>query len=167
VELAAPDLAQPVLGYRRWLLVGEELVSPLTHVVWDASPMHARCLGPWRRVGSGWQRMPPHPGPAPEHDCACGIYGFHRPTGRCDPAALGLVPGAIALWGRMEVHRDGMRGELARVLALAPPTLASARRRGELRRAAARLGVELVAPRHLEAAARERAAPLPASLLPG
>ena len=164
--LLAPDLIEPVLGYRRWLLVGEQLVSPLTRVAWDRSPMQARCLGRWSRAGVSWVRLPPHTTPAPEPDCACGIYGLHEPAGRFDLSGLGLVPGAIALWGHIEVHRDGMRGELARVLALGLPALASRRRRAELRRVADGLGVEVVPTRHLPAAARGQAAPLPRALLP-
>lgn len=163
----APDLIQPVIGFRRWMLVGEQLVSPLARTPWRAGTMQAECLPRWRRVGATWRPAPPHTGPAPDPACACGLYALHAPGPPWLPDGFALVRGAVALWGRLEVHQDGMRAEFARVVALALPPLGSRRTRATVRRTACSLGVEAVPTRHLRAAALEHGRPLPPSLLPG
>ena len=63
-----------------------------------------------------------HREPAPAPQCACGIYAYFEPHRReWSPAYGWLVAGAVILWGRIEVHRGGMRAEYARAAALALP----------------------------------------------
>ena len=70
------------------------------------------------------------------------------------------------MWGRVEVHADGLRAEHAEVRALAIKPGWSARRADGVRRAAGALGVPAVREGELEAVARELGAPIPPSLLP-
>ena len=158
-EVCAPDLIEPVIGYRAWRLRDGELFSPYVEVAWSGGPLRAECLRDrvQFRPGGG-----PHAEPAPLPECACGIYAYFEPVDRVggDPQ---FVRGAVALWGRIEVHREGMRAEFARVVVIAEPP--DWRRRKELWRTAERLGVESVRPVDLRAASRRYGQPLPDSLL--
>lgn len=163
---SAPDLIQPVVGFRKWLLVGDELLSPLARTPWDGAPMQAQCLPRPSWVGRNWHLVPPHSGPAPDPACACGIYALfapHRPWG---PRGPSLVPGAVVLWGRIEVHDGGMRAECARIVALALPSFYSPSGMAAVRRVAERLRIEAVPARRLQAAAQRHGRPLPPALLP-
>jgi hypothetical protein len=68
------------------------------------------------------------------------------------------VEGIVAMWGRIESHRGGLRAEHARVCALA--------RRPGVEAIASGLGVDLVRRDELESAAARYGAPLPPSLVP-
>jgi hypothetical protein len=148
----APDLLEPVVGFRRWLLREGRVASPRTREPWTPEPLRARCP------------VAGHAAPAP--DCTCGIYAALRPAPRWDVDPWGFVAGAVVLWGRLEVHRSGVRGEYAQAVLLAIPPLASPARRREIREAAASLGAEVVLARQLDAAARRFGGTLPHSLLP-
>ena len=162
----APDLIQPVVGFRKWLLVGDELLSPLARTSWGAAPMRARCMPRPSGVGRNGHKVPPHAGPAPDPDCACGLYALFAPHRLWGPQGPGLVPGAVVLWGRIEVHDGGMRAKCARIVALALPSFYSPSGKAAVRRVAERLGVEAVPARQLQAAAQRHGRPLPAALLP-
>lgn len=162
----APDLIQPVIGYRKWLLVGGELVSPLARTPWEGAPMRAQCLPRPSWVGRNWHLEPTHAGPAPDPDCACGIYALFAPHRLWGPAGPGLVPGAVVLWGRIEVHDGGMRAECARIVALALPSFTSRSGKAGVWRVAERLGVEAVPARRLQEAALRYGRPLPPVLMP-
>jgi hypothetical protein len=159
-----PDLIQPVVGYREWVLIGDDIFSPLARTRWDSHPMRAECLARCRRAGGLWRRPSQHLGPAPDSNCVCGIYAvfaLHPRRGR-DP--LALVRGAVVLWGRIEVHAGaGMRAEFARIVALALPSPPS--RPGPVMRVARRLGVEAVDSEQLAEAAVAHGQPLPPSLM--
>ena len=119
---------RPIIGYREWMLVGDEIVSPLARTPWDAGPMYAECLPSCREALGLWRAASAHSGPAPAPGCVCGIYALvtpHRPRGR---ERLALVRGAVVLWGRIELHQRGMRAEFARMVTLALP---SSRRHAE------------------------------------
>ena len=62
--------------------------------------------------------------------------------------ATDLVAGAVAVWGRVELHATGMRAEFASVVALALPISRRAKR-ARLEAVAAELGVDLVPARRL------------------
>jgi hypothetical protein len=161
----APDLVQPVVGFRKWRIVGDHLSSPYIPLRWDEPVVHARCY-PANRVllfGEGWLDEP-HDAPHPS--CRCGVYAWHAL-----PAA-GPIPdpdrvfGVVALWGRLEVHEDGMRAEHAAIRALGlAPDLGEQHRR-TLRAIGEHLRVDLLPERELSRAARRYGAPLPPSLLP-
>ena len=49
-----------------------------------------------------------HDGPAPQNGCTCGFYAWYAPTPRTASAGTSeLVGGAVALWGRVELHAHG------------------------------------------------------------
>jgi hypothetical protein len=112
----APDLTVPVVGFRGWYADYERglLRSTLAPVYWDQPWGRAKCL---RFRGGGpsrWQRLR-HPHFPPGHRCSCGYYAYYGR--RCSAT----INGAVVLTGRIEVHREGMRAEHVRVVALAEP----------------------------------------------
>jgi hypothetical protein len=119
--------------------------------------MHAECYPANRALlfGRGWLTEPHDP---PHPECRCGIYAYHRPGTQPYYGEFQWVEGVVAVWGRIEAHRAGLRAEHARVCALA--------RRPGAEAIARRLCVEVVAGDALEAAAERYGAPLPASLVP-
>ncbi len=151
----APDLIEPIVGFRHWRLVDGTLRSMFGMTPWVASEMTARCP-------SGDH----DPAETPYRSCRCGIYAHYEPCPRTASALThDLVGGAVVVWGRVEAHATGMRAEHARIVALDLPVS-----RGQKRRAvtdvAERLGVPAVAHRQLRAKAFEHGATLPGSLRP-
>jgi hypothetical protein len=141
---AAPDLARRVVGFRAWRVANGKLVSPYIPCRWEGRVMRAECYDANRSLvrGEGWLEGP-HESPHP--DCRCGIYAYHRPGPRTYFGETWWCEGIVTVWGRVEVHADGLRAELARVEALALPESDDARLRAAVRAIAARLGVSLVA----------------------
>jgi hypothetical protein len=76
-----------------------------------------------------------------------------------------FVPGAVVVWGRVEVHATGMRAEHARIVGLEQP-LTSGRKRRELDTVAERLGVPVVPHSRLAAVAMAHGLPLDRCLRP-
>jgi hypothetical protein len=165
--LGVPDLIEPVVGYREWVLIGEDIFSPLARTLWTTEPVKAECLPGPRRAGGLWREPCDHRGPAPDPDCVCGIYALFGPQPHRNRDRLGLVRGAVALWGRIEVHEEGMRAEFARVVALTLPSFPP-RPGGQrvTRRVAGRLGIEAVPASQLREAALAHGQSLPPSLIP-
>jgi hypothetical protein len=161
----APDLIEPVVGFRKWRVVRDHLTSPYIPLRWDEPVVRAHCYPANRSLlfGEGWLDEP-HAAPHPR--CKCGVYAWHR----LPPA--GVVPdpdralGVVSLWGRIEVHEDGMRAEHAAIRALGFSPRLGARHWRRMESIAARLGVELVEERALVEAARRWGAPLPRTLMP-
>ena len=155
--MTAPDLVAPVIAFRAWRVVDGQLLSPYIPCRWEGPVMHAECYPANRALqfGRGWLDAPHDP---PHPSCQCGIYAYHRPGAQAYYGEFDWVEGIVSVWGRIEVHHDGLRAEHARVLALA--------RRPGAEAIAARLGVDLVERDDLEAAAARYGAPLPASLVP-
>lgn len=158
----APDLITPVVAYRAWKVVGDRLRSPLMPVRWEGRTMHAECHPVQRRIMRGAQDDwvgDAHPSPHP--DCQCGIYAYHEPGRRNWFGEFDWVEGIVTVWGRLEVHHDGLRAEHARIEALI--------RRAELptaERIAARLGCAVIDRADVAEAATRFGAPLPRHLLP-
>jgi len=162
---SAAEVSLPVIGYREWVLIGDEIISPLARTPWRESMMQAECLPSCRAARGLWRGATQHPGPAPDSACVCGIYALFTPPRRRGRERLALVRGAVALSGRIEVHRRGMRAEFARIVALGLP--ASPREpHGALVRIAEQLGVEAVPTRDLEAVALAHGQPLAPALIP-
>jgi hypothetical protein len=161
----APDLIEPVAGFRKWRVVAEHLTSPYIPLRWDEPVVHARCFPANRSLlfGRGWLDEP-HEAPHPA--CRCGIYAWHALPSAGPVPDPDRVFGVVSLWGRIEVHADGMRAEhgAIRALGLAPRLGASHRRTMES--IAGRLGVELVDEEELPGAARRYGRSLPATLVP-
>jgi hypothetical protein len=162
---AAPDLIEPVIGFRKWRLVGDHLTSPYIPLRWDEPVIHARCFPANRTLlfGEGWLEEP-HQAPHPR--CKCGVYAWHELPRRSPVPDPDRAFGVVALWGRIEAHASGMRAEHAAIRALG---LGSGLGRAYAHGMAAiadRLGVRLVAEAALSEAAHEHGAPLPPALLP-
>jgi hypothetical protein len=165
-ELHAPDLIEPVVGFREWRIRDGQLVSPYVDLPWEAGPLRATCLPRSDRVRVA-RGATGHREPAPAPQCACGIYAYFEPYRReWSPAYGWLVAGAVILWGRIEVHRGGMRAEYARAAALALPSRAFPIRRRLIKQVAERLEVEVVSRGDLRDAALRHGRPIPSALLP-
>ena len=163
----APHVIEPIIGFRQWVVVADEMMSPLARTAWSDEPMQAECLAQCRRAGGLWRLPSEHDGPAPDPECVCGIYGLFDPELSRRRDRLSRVAGAAVMWGRLEVHETGMRAEFARIVALALP---GGRHPGPDRmvaRMARRIGVEAVPAHDLEAVARLHGQPVPAVLVPG
>ena len=162
----APDLLQPVIGFRKWRLEDDHLCSPYVRVHWRERVMHADCHGD-RLVSALFERRSlrvPHDAPHPL--CNCGIYAYYEPQGRPRAIYVRLVWGIVTLRGRIEAHGNGMRGELAHVEALASsPEWPRAHQR-EVERIATELGIDVVRHTQLKQAAKHYGEPLPPSLIP-
>jgi hypothetical protein len=76
-----------------------------------------------------------------------------------------LVAGAVVLWGRLELHARGMRGEQAVLIALALPLLPGPKRR-RVRSIAQEFGVPAVPARRLQETALRQGAPIPPAMRP-
>jgi len=116
------DVIRPIIGYREWVIVGNEILSPLARTPWRAGPMQAECLPSCRDAQGLWRAAAAHSDPAPAPGCVCGIYALFTPGRSRGRERLALVRGAVVLWGRIELHRRGMRAEFARIVALALPS---------------------------------------------
>ena len=109
MQVTAPDLIRPVIGFRQWRLVGDELWSLHADDRWVRGVQTAHCL-----------EKDAHDGPAPQNGCTCGFYAWYGPTPRTASAATSeLVAGAVALWGQVELHAHGIRAQHAMIVALA------------------------------------------------
>jgi hypothetical protein len=164
--IAAPfsDVIEPLVGYREWVLIGDELFSPLARTPWDPGPVRAECLASCREARGLWRRPAAHEGPAPDPGCVCGIYALFEPPRQLRRERLAVARGAVVLWGRIELHRRGMRAEYARIVALALPSSRSAA--DAATRAAERLEVAAVRAKDLREAALAYGRPLEPSLIP-
>jgi hypothetical protein len=125
----APDLIEPVLGYRVWR-VRDGLLHPwCQHGPWlPGDPRAAQCLS------AGTTHAAPAPG------CHCGFHALHSLDAKLGSYSVreyattadgrhmgvlgrvegwvGWVGGAVVAWGRLEVHRNSFRAEYANPIAL-------------------------------------------------
>jgi hypothetical protein len=162
---AAPDLVAAVVAFRSWRLAGERLMSPFIPCRWQERVMHATCFDANRVLtrGVGWLERP-HRSPA--EGCQCGIYAYHSPGPRSWFGEAHWCEGVVSAWGHLVVHPDGFRTEYARVEALAVPERRLRFGATDVRRAAAKLGVPVVAHDELESLAAHLGGGVPAALLP-
>jgi hypothetical protein len=151
---SAPDLIDPIVGYRQWRLAGGALMSLFNDTRWRRIDLTARC-------DSGDH----HPECVPDHQCSCGIYAYYDPCPRTASATRDLVAGAVVLWGMVELHGTGLRAEHARIVALELPLSLGAKRRTVLE-VADLLGVPAVAHRKLRSEAHRHGVPVHSSLRP-
>jgi hypothetical protein len=173
-----PTFSECVVGYRSWRADGDGQLWPLRghRRPWQPGINTARCeCGSSDRLHFEWSvidgRRVLEPAPlhdAPAERCTCGLYSLRVPQpawSRLGPFSHGdHVGGAVASWGRIQVHGVGVRAEHACVLALAVPDDADHAAVERIQRAAARYGVQVVALGDLRAAACEHGRPLPAAL---
>ena len=163
--MTAPDLVEPVIGFRAWRVIAERLTSPYIPVRWEGRLMHAECYPANRNLvfGRGWLAEP-HTSPDPR--CRCGIYAYHRPHQAPYVGEFEWVTGVVSLWGRMEVHHEGLRAQHARIEALAVQPGWGELRCARVRRIARGLAVEVVRHDELEDVGRRHGGPLPDTLRP-
>ncbi|HLL87538.1 MAG TPA: hypothetical protein VK387_09535 [Thermoleophilaceae bacterium] len=166
MSTSAPDLLEPVVGFREWLIVRGCLTSPYIPFRWEERTVRARCFPANRNLqfGRGWVD---EPHAAPHARCKCGIYALHRPRSATPFPDADRVWGVVSAWGRIEVHSDGIRAEHARVEALSLEGGERRRDESALRRIAAWLGVELVERDDLPAVAAHCGSPLPDEVIAG
>jgi hypothetical protein len=157
---AAPDLIQPVVGFRQWRIKNGKLYALFWDVPWPNRLAQASC-----RAGGSATDANPHKAPYP--DCSCGIYAYYRVGSHLLSTAGTSAPvtGIVTLWGRLEAHVDGMRAEHARIeaLALREPTAWERRRIGGVARS---LGIPAVPHQELESTALEFGTFMPPQLIP-
>jgi hypothetical protein len=155
MDTAAPDLIRAVIGFRQWRLRDDGLRSLHADDRWERGLHTARCLGEHA-----------HEGPAPQNECTCGLYAWYAPPPRTASAATpDLVAGAVAMWGRVELHAQGMRAQHAIIVALALPFSWGGKRRRLLAVARA-LEVPAVPARRLKTAALEHGDVIPRRMRP-
>jgi hypothetical protein len=177
---AIPTFSECVVGYRAWRVGSGGLLWPLSDArrAWQPGVNTARCncetglslSFEWTLVDGHrvLERAPAHDAPADE--CACGLYSWRRPKrmwGSDDRYVRGdLVAGAVASWGRVQVHETGLRAEHACIVTLSFPATISEAARARLSGVAERYHVELVPLNELEVAASIHGSPLPDTLMP-
>jgi hypothetical protein len=153
IPIDAPDLIDPVIGFRQWRLTDAGLCSLRWDEVWDEPTRVAGC------------RASGHPDrSAPAGECSCGIYAWYAPSPRTASAA-DYVTGAVVLWGAIELHATGMRAQHCRIVALALPFSRWAKRE-RLVDTARRLGVPAVPYRRLSRLAGDHGASIPREMRP-
>jgi hypothetical protein len=151
----APDLIEPVVGYRQWRLGDELLRSMFAHAAWVGAELTAIC-----KLGDH------DPAIIPAKGCSCGIHAYYAPCPRT--ASVGtadLIGGAVVLRGTIELHATGMRGEHARIVALELPFSRGHKRR-RVMEIGARMHVPVVPHRELRFVAAEHGSPLQRGLRP-
>jgi len=94
---AAAEVSLPVIGYREWVLIGDEIISPLARTPWRESMMQAECLPSCRAARGLWRGATQHPGPAPDPACVCGIYALFTPPRRRGRERLRAARGPFAV----------------------------------------------------------------------
>jgi hypothetical protein len=93
------------------------------------------------------------------------VYAYYDPLPRTASLWPELVAGAVVMWGELQAHATGMRGQFAQTVVLALP-IERGRKRRELLTLADELGIDVVRPRHLRAAALTHGGALPEDLRP-
>lgn len=164
----APDVIEPVLGYRAWLRAapgsGVRLRSVFRPIYWPPDePLRVECRR-WGAQLAGWCD---HGGLLPGESCECGIYGLRidadgRPTWEgaaarlcqelvADPFASGYpdfpddwVVGIVAGWGRVIVAERGWRAQFAKPVALFHPGSGSRVPRRAVEALAAEYGIIVI-----------------------
>lgn len=134
---SGPDrITGKIIGYRGWTLDGYKLRSA-NHKqhggFWNIGPNKAVCRIEARREyltqGHPWMlgaldvgRLAPPGHDAPHPDCECGLYAYFDVRRENNPHNYrpgDLIWGAVAAWGRVEVHSSGFRAEYAEPVVLA------------------------------------------------
>ena len=150
----APDLVEPLVGYRQWRLQQGTLRAVFVDYVWGRGVNTARC-----DIGAD------HVEPPPGHGCVCGLHAWYRPCPRLGYAAPDLVAGAVVVWGAVELHPDGLRAQHAAIVALVLPLGRTSKRRRVVE-VASTLEVEAVPARRLTATALDHGRPLAPAMVP-
>jgi len=127
-DLAAPDYAEPIGGWRVWFAVDVEgetqLASPVYHLLWKpGTAFVARCLRSHALSRLVWRGVRAHEAPA--ELCSCGVYAASDLSLACAYLGDRLVPeslswpllhrvlGSVSLWGDVVECERGWRGSHA------------------------------------------------------
>lgn len=161
-----PVFSECVIGYRSWKL-DDWVLSPISFgSPWRPGINRAVCKVHDTILGSMSftlttggittvdESQPRAEHSAPKRDCTCGLHAYHEMPEHAD----GIVVGAVAAWGDLQVHSNGFRAECAQILALV-----AADGLGDV---AETYGVPLVPRDMLAAEAQQHGSPLPASMRP-
>jgi hypothetical protein len=132
----APDLIEPIVGYRGWRYMASGQWVQLFAVGYVRD--HPSAKNEWEGAGSSWVTAscvlePTHV--VPDEHCSCGFYATKSaddvaPFGMAgDPpdfleggTATGTVLGRVLLAGKVIEHAFGYRAERARIAELIPTT---------------------------------------------
>jgi hypothetical protein len=121
---AAPDLCEPVHGWRLWFVVMDagraRLMSPVYPTVWrPGHEVEAVCDARRRELLRPW-RLRPAEHAAPDECCSCGVHAVSKPA---DLAAyvpsvaarriVHRVIGRVSLWGEVIEGPRGWRASHA------------------------------------------------------
>lgn len=187
-KVEIPTFSECVIGYRKWYIDALGRLRPITvdQRPWVPGVNEGQCdadhspfgafAGAWL-YGSSSRRRAPKKHKAPHRACHCGLYArfsLSETLGReanaafPDLARLVVVPvvGAIAAWGDLQVHRDGLRASRACVVALAVEDAMPAKVKRLVERVAAEHRVACVPLDVLEMEASQHGTPLPDSAKP-
>jgi hypothetical protein len=160
----APDLIDPVVGFRDWRVEDGKLASRHLPMLWTERTMRAECfpIGGYEFASE----LDANPHSAPGVSCSCGIYAWHRPQGEFSMVDVRGVTGIVTLWGTLQTYADGMRAEYARVEALAVYDRWTADKKNSVGGIASALGADLVELERLAEASRDYGQPIPDGMLP-
>jgi hypothetical protein len=175
-----PTFSECVVGYRRWHADEHNRLWPLwaSRRPWTPGANTARCncassaslRFEWSEFDGRRILEPAPPHDAPDQNCECGLYSWRLPrrswqtdVSRSTPPS---VVGAVASWGRMQVHADGFRAEHACVVLLAHHHSVSGEELSRLMEIGELYRVDVVGVEELERRAGEYGSPLPASVMP-
>lgn len=118
IPARAPDVLEPIIAFRTWRVAAGELRSPFVPQRWDGGVVTAHCHRgdpvPFRWAADllPFEHASPHPG------CRCGIHAYFEPRSAVSGVDFRRVLGIVAVWGRMEIHAEGVRAEFATIEAL-------------------------------------------------
>lgn len=135
----APDLIEPIVGYRAWRYTANVRAVQLFPITLTAHDLGEE--NPWEGAWSGWVRASCPTSDegthlAPDERCSCGFYAMKTPDAvdwfaamghdRTDAdrtdASKGVVLGRVELAGKVIEHETGYRAERARIAELIPTT---------------------------------------------
>jgi hypothetical protein len=130
--------SDPLVGFQRWAMVSDGLESLLGPDAWRGV-MEAQCRFSPSRFGLGRE---PHK--APDAGCGCGIHAQHDRDFLFNRMDRPDVDGIVSLWGSVAISEHDVRGEFARIEALALSPDESLKHSERLERFAQELGVQVV-----------------------
>lgn len=150
----APDLTAKVIAFRSWELDKDLRLTSTGHgnLRWLPGAQRATCKAqgdhPNARRARFGRKRPSTGHQAPDKDCSCGFYALHDWR---EAAAMayqgGYIVGAVAAWGKIEVHGSGIRAEWIEIVALAvpePALITDPELAGKAKQLASDYGVDLV-----------------------
>jgi hypothetical protein len=186
--VSAPDLTQKVLGFRSWRLGDSGKLGALAFgsFTWAPGVNHAVCRKRetatasltskyWASTyGPAWAEAKTDEHEAPAHGCDCGFYAYHdlpkawlaAADDDAEGSHSGFVYGAVAAWGRMEVHYDGFRAERVQPVVLAYSDNMTLRQVKRIKDYARKHGLRAVPVETLAEHAEDYGAAIPQSLRP-